>query len=145
MKRSATRSRSLVVTPGRALPRSSDRQRASTCPAAAIRSISSADLVTITPRRSSELVLEPQRGQRRPDVVVDLRRRAASVEAPQEVALLVVVDQRAGLLVVDGKPMLDSLRLVVVALDQLRAVAIALVRLLRGIEFHVVEVAVRRA
>ena len=49
---------------------------------------------------------------------MDLVGRARAVEAAQQPALLVPVDQRLGLLVVDGEPLLDGLRLVVVALDR---------------------------
>src|SRR5437868_6319159 len=119
MKRSAAWSSSSVVTPGRALLRSIVRQRASTWPAASIRSISSGDFLTIMLQRSlevshgsdepSKLVLEPERCDGRANVVVHLARRARGVEAPQDALLVVVVHERRRLLVVDLEPPLDRL------------------------------------
>src|SRR3954453_21679270 len=106
MNFSAALSSSPVVTPVRALPRSIERQRASTRPASAIFSISSGVFRTITgdsvvAAERLELVLEPQRGEGRPDVVVHLAGRALAVEAPEEILVVVAVDQRARLVVVD--------------------------------------------
>src|SRR3954466_10242514 len=153
MKRSAALSSSPVVTPARAFWRSMLRQRASTRPAAAIWSISSGDLRTITLRSDFrapvalglQLVLEPQRGQCRADVVVHLARRALAVEAAQDALLLVALDQRRGLLVVDLEPVLDGLRLVVVALHEPRPVLIADALVLRRVVLDVVVVAVLHA
>src|SRR4051794_23064678 len=130
MNFSAAWSSSPVVTPVRAFPRSMLRQRASTRPAAAICSISSGVFRTITEDSvvaggRLELVLEPQRRQRGPYVVVHLAGRALAVEAAQHALLLVAVHERARLVVVDLEPVLDGLRLVVVALHELRAVLVA--------------------
>ena len=122
MNFSAASSSSPVVTPGRALPRSSRWQRASIRPEAAIASISSGVLRMIA---TSELLFEAEGGKRGPDVAVHLVGRAGAVEAAQQPLLLVVVDQRLGLLVEDVEPVLDRLLLVVVALDQRRAVLVA--------------------
>src|SRR3954471_6464952 len=150
MNFSAALSRSPVVTPVRALPRSMLRQRASTRPAAAIFSISSGVFRTITEdsvvaASLLELVLEPQRCERGPDVVVDLAGRAFAVEAPEQVLVLIAVDERARLVVVDLEPVLDGVGLVVVALHELRAVLVADAFVLRRVELDVVEVAVLRA
>src|SRR4051812_42816167 len=147
MNFSAALSSSPVVTPVRALPRSMLRQRASTRPAAAICSISSGVFRTITKDSvvaggRLELVLEPQRRQRGPYVVVDLAGRALAVEAAQDALLLVAVHERARLVVVDLEPVLDGLRLVVVALHELRAVLVADALVLRRVELDVVEVPV---
>src|SRR5215208_3472970 len=141
MNFSAARSSSPVVIPGRALPRSRDRQRASTRPAAAILSISSGVFRTIT---VLELRLELQGGQCGPDVPVDLVRRAGAVESPQQALVLVPLDHRLGLLVVDVEPLPHGLGLVVVPLLQARAILVADPLLLRGIELHVIGVLVLR-
>src|SRR4051794_20584060 len=106
MNFSAALSRSPVVTPVRAFPRSMLRQRASTRPAAAIFSISSGVFRTITGREPSclpwlELVLEAKRGEGRAYVIVHLAGGALAVEAAQEVLLLVAIDERLRLFVVD--------------------------------------------
>src|SRR2546423_12969157 len=107
MKRSAARSSSSVVTPGRALPRSIVRQRASTRPASAIFSISSGVLRRITgqaySRPSLQLLLHSQRRHRGPDVVVHLGWWPRSVEAPEDALLLVALLERLWPLVVDGQ------------------------------------------
>ncbi len=87
------------------------------------------------------LVFEPQRRHRRAHVVVHLGGRARAVEAAQEVAALVVVDERLGLLVVDGQPLADRLGLVVVALDQRGAVDVAAIGMLGRVEVDVVDAA----
>src|SRR3954471_3801912 len=111
---SAARSRSAVVTPSRTLPSSSLSVRTRMAPAAAILSISSGVLRMITApyrvrarggrarsRGRSVLVLHAQRRDRRPEVIVDLGRAAGAIEAVQDVALVVVVDERRGLIAVD--------------------------------------------
>src|SRR5262245_14018386 len=90
-------------------------------PARAIASSSAGVFRTILSGRStgdSDLVFEAQRRHRRPEPVVHLSGRAAPVEAPQQAALVVVLDQRRGLLVVDLEPVADRRLVVVVALDQ---------------------------
>jgi hypothetical protein len=68
--------------------------------------------------------------------------RATAVEAAEVAAALVVVDQRRGLLVVDLEPLLDGLRLVVVALNEPRAVLVADALVLGGVVVDVVDVLV---
>src|SRR3954453_14215785 len=150
MNFSAAWSSSAVVTPSRILEASSFIVRAWMGPAAAILSISCGDFLMITAGRGRsaarlELVFEAQRGDRRPDVVVDLGGRAGAVEAPQQVAALVVLDERLGLVVVDGQALGDRLRLVVVALDELGAVLVADALTLGRVELDVVGVPVLRA
>src|SRR5918997_4906419 len=128
---SAARSRSSVVMPGRIFVSTSFSVRTRIAPAAAIASISAGLFLMIMrpggpppaaqydlrnrpvagpPPAPLELVLEAQRGDRRPDVVVDLGGRTRAVEAPQEPALLVVLDERRGRCVVDLEPLADDLR-----------------------------------
>src|SRR5919197_3792850 len=142
---SAARSRSAVVTPSRTLPSSILSVRTRMAPAAAILSISSGVLRMITapyrvrgrspaPVVLSELVLEAQCRDRRPQVVVHLGRAARAVEAVQQVALVVVVHERRGLLAVDLEPVANRLLAVVVALRERLAVDVAdLVVLRRGV------------
>src|SRR3954451_1992619 len=141
MNFSAASSRSAVVTPSRTFAASSSRVLTRISPAAAMRSISSGVFLTITARLRLELVLEPERGDRRADVVVDLGRRAGAVEASQQAALLVERDELGRLVVVDPQALADGLGLVVVALRQLGAVLIADPLLLGRVELDVVGVA----
>src|SRR5215210_2861023 len=114
---SAARSRSAVVTPSRTFDSRSRSVRTRMAPAAAILSISSGVLRMITARyrvraRSpwasrSELVLHAERGDRRPEVVVDLGRAARAVEAVQDVAAVVVLDERRRLVAVDLQALAD--------------------------------------
>src|SRR4051812_19797335 len=147
MNFSAAWSSSAVVTPSRTLPAMSFIVRAWMAPAAAIRSISCGDFLMITAcggagpcSRALELVLEPQGRDRRPDVVVHLGRRARPVEVAQQVAALVVLDERLGLVVVDRQALADRLGLVVVALDELGAVLVADALVLGRVELDVVGV-----
>ena len=66
---------------------------------------------------------------------------ARAVDAAQQAALVVVGDERLGLGVVDLEPLLDDLRLVVVALDEARAVDVAAAFVLRRIGLDVVHAA----
>src|SRR5579875_2083494 len=152
MNRSAARSSSAVLTPGRIFAASRFIARARICPAAAIRSISWGLFLMITarpsPRRSQELrprrshvLLEAQRRDHRTDMVMHLAGAARAVDPAQQPALVVVLDQRLGLLVVDRQPSAHHLGLVVIALDQARAVLVADALALRGIVLHVVVVA----
>src|SRR4051812_13579857 len=145
MNFSAAWSSSAVETPSRILPAISFIVRAWMAPAAAIFSISAGDFLMITAsgscRERLELVFEAQRRDRGTDVVVHLGRRARAVEPAQQVAALVVVDERLGLVVVDGEALADRLRLVVVALDQLGAVQVAATLLLGRVEVDVVDAA----
>src|SRR3954470_7819701 len=104
MNFSAAWSRSRVVTPARTLPSSSRSVRTRMSPAAAIFSISSGVFLMITARSSLQgaldLLFEAKRGERRPDVIVHLRRAACALEALEDAAVVVEVDQRLGLLVV---------------------------------------------
>src|SRR4029079_14120913 len=98
MNFSAALSSSPVVTPGRILPARRSIVLTRMAPAAAILSISAGDFLMITV--ASESLFEPERGEGRADVVVDLHLVARTVEAAQPAALLVVVDQRLCLIVV---------------------------------------------
>src|SRR5437764_144362 len=130
MNFSAAWSSSPVVIPGRVFAFSIVRQRASTRPAAAIFSISSGVLrgITLTsverpaawrlPDGRLQLVLQPEGGEGGANVVVDLARRACAVESAEHGGLVIALDQRRGLLVVDLEPVLDRVGLVVVALDE---------------------------
>src|ERR1700712_2993645 len=110
---SAAWSSSAVDTPSRILPAMSFMVRAWMAPAAAIFSISAGDFLMITATRL-ELVFEPQRRDRRPDVGVDL----------------------------PGRARLDRLRRVVVALDELGAGLVADALVLGRVEVDVVGVPV---
>src|SRR4051794_17078853 len=153
---SAARSRSAVVTPSRTLPSMSLSVRTRMAPAAAILSISSGVLRMITsPHRVRArgrrarfrpvlvLVLHAQRGDRRAEVVVDLGRAAGAVEAVQDVALVVVVDERRGLVAVDLQAPAHRLLFVVLALAERLAVDVADLVVLRRVVLEVVGVAVR--
>src|SRR3954469_17725174 len=141
MNFSAAASRSSVLTPGRTLPASRSMVRTRISPARAILSIS-AEVFLMIIGGASEPLFEPQRREGGPDVVVDLGGAARAVEAPQQALLLVVVDQRLGLLMVRREPLLDHLRLVVLALLERAAAEVAHVVDLRGIERHMLDVAV---
>src|SRR3954447_14523223 len=141
MKRSAAWSSWSVVTPGRTLPASRSMVRTRMSPARAILSISAGVFLMII--GGSESLFEPQRREGGPDVVVDLGGAARAVEAPQQALLLVVVDQRLGLLMVRREPLLDHLRLVVLAQLEGAAAEVAHALGLRGVERHVLDVAVR--
>src|SRR3954447_862860 len=104
MNFSAASSRSRVVTPSRTLPSTSCSARTRIDPAAAILSISSGDFLMIIAIRRSQLVFEAKRGDRRPDVVVDLGGRALAVEPLEAPAVLVKIDRGRGLLLVDREP-----------------------------------------
>src|SRR3954453_20540046 len=153
---SAARSRSAVVTPSRTLPSSSLSVRTRMAPAAAILSISSGVLRMITsPHRVRArgrwarfrpvlvLVLHAQRGDRRAEVVVDLGRAAGAVEAVQDVALVVVVDERRGLVAVDLQARAHRLLAIVLALRKRFAVDVANPVVLRRVVLDVVRVAIR--
>src|SRR3954452_7931552 len=141
MKRSAALSSSPVVMPGRILPASSSIVLTRMAPAAAMWSISAGDFLTIMTKRLQAL-FEPQGGERGADVVVDLHLVARPVEAPQQPALLVVVDERLGLVVIGGQALADRLGLVVLALAERPPALVALVVVLRGVVLDVVEVPV---
>src|SRR3954464_4037753 len=108
MNFSAASSSSLVVTPGRALERSIRRQRAWIRPASAIASICSDVLRMIMPRYMIQpvsylhLLLASQGGEDRVDAFLDLVRGMLAVHGVEDATLLVVVDQRRGLLAVLG-------------------------------------------
>src|SRR5829696_2671898 len=149
---SAARSRSAVVTPSRTLPSRSLSVRTRMAPAAAILSISSGVLRMITSpyrvrargrRPRLELVLHAERGDRRAEVVVHLGRAARAVEAVEDVVLVVVVDERRGLVPVHLQALADRLLPVVLALAQRLAVDVADLVVLRRVVLDVVRVAVR--
>src|SRR5204863_6773899 len=137
MNRSAASSSSAVVTPGWHFERSIRTQRAWSAPAAAIRSICSAVFRMIT---RLELLFHAERGEHRPDAVVDLLRRQCAVDRPQEPPLLVVGDQRLRLPVVLHEPVTDHLRLVVVADLELGSADVADPFVLGRIELDVEDV-----
>src|SRR4051794_7694814 len=153
---SAASSRSAVVTPSRTFDSSSLSVRTRMAPAAAILSISAGGLRVITARYRvrararraaggprSEHVLHAERLDRRAEVVVDLGRAARAVEAAQDVAVVVVLDERRGLVAVDVEPRADRLLAVVLALVQRLAVDVAAVVVPRRVVLDVVHVAVR--
>src|ERR687895_211666 len=115
MNFSAAWSSSSVVTPGRTLPASRSIVRTRMSPARAILSISAGVFLTII---GSEALFEAQRRERGADVVVDLGRGPRAVEAPQQALLIVVVDERLGLRVVDLEPRPDLAGVVVLAAEQ---------------------------
>src|SRR5882757_2741890 len=112
MNFSAASSSSLVVTPGLVCERSMRRQRAWILPASAIASICSEVLRMIMPRymvSSSHplLFLPAQGGKDSVDQLLDLIRGATAVNLIQDATLLVVVDQRLGLLPVLHQAIFD--------------------------------------
>src|SRR4051794_16113291 len=116
MNFSAAPSSSAVVMPGRILPASRSIVRTRMAPAAAIFSISAGDflmIIAVPMVRRSQPLFEPQRRERRADVVVHLDLVPRPVEPAQESALLVVADQRLGELVVGLQALGDLLGLVV--------------------------------
>src|SRR5215217_49659 len=137
MNFSAAWSSSSVVTPGRILPASRSMVRTRMAPAAAILSISAGDFLTIM--GASESFFEAQRGERRADVVVHLDLVARAVESTQQPALLVVVLQRLGLVVIGLQPLGNLVRLVVLALLERLAALIAPGVVLGRVELDVVE------
>src|SRR5579872_2952716 len=154
MKRSAAWSSSCVLTPWRTLPASRFMVLTRIAPAAAMRSTSSGLFLMITtaPVRNpsqcesrsdshSHVVLQAQGRDHGADVVVDLGLIACPVDAAHQALGVVVVDQRLGLVVVDLQSPLDHVGLVVVALDQARAVLVANAVVLRRVELDVVVVA----
>src|SRR3954463_15722457 len=143
MNFSAAASSSPVVTPGRIFAASRSIVRTRISPARAILSISAGDFLTIIARSSLEAFFQAQRRQRRPDVVVDLDLVPGAVEAPEQPALLVVLLERLGLLVVGGEPLLDRLGPVVLALVQRLAALVAALVVLGRVVRDVVQVPVR--
>src|SRR5919204_4108021 len=141
MNRSAALSSSCVVAPGGPLPARRSMVRTRISPARAIFSISAGVFLMII--GGSEPLFEPQRREGGPDVVVDLGRAARAVEAAQQAFVLVVVDQRLGLLMVRRESLLDHLGLVVLALLERPPAEVAHVVDLRRVERHGLDVAVR--
>src|SRR4051812_29913364 len=137
MKRSAAWSSSSVVTPGRTLRDSRSSTFVWMAPAAAMASISAGDFLMITTpqcrtdrlpvRRPARLqaLFEAQRRQRLADVRVHVLGVARAVEAVQQPRIVVAVDQRLGLPVVDVEAVAGRLPPVVVSLDERRAVGVA--------------------
>src|SRR5712691_933680 len=116
MNSSAIWSSRIVVTPARTSAASRSWQAASTSPAAAIASISPADLRTIPRRSGGDGEPLCRRRDGRLDLGIDLVHRALALDLAQEAALAVVVDQGGGLLIVDRQAVLNRLRPIVVAL-----------------------------
>src|SRR5947209_3578451 len=94
--------------------------RATTRPASRMSAISLSLLYWIM--RAPSAAVGPQRRDRPVGHVVDGPHR---VDTDEQTLLRVVADERRGLLVVDLEPVPDRLRLVVVALEQLTAAAVA--------------------
>src|SRR4051794_32418912 len=140
MNFSAASSSSPVVTPGLIFPATRFIVLTRIAPAAAIRSISSGVFLMIT-CAPLDIFLEAKRRNHRPDVVVNLGRLARAVDPPHQPPLVVVLDERLGLVVVDLEAVANDLGLVVVALDQPRAVLVADIVVLGRIELDVVVVA----
>src|SRR5579875_3813300 len=145
MNFSAAWSSSPVLTPGRILPASRFIVLTRMSPAAAIRSISSGLFLMITACSETvgrlDVILQPQGRDHGSDVVVHLGLLARPVDAAHQPPLVVVVDERLCLIMVDAQPVLDDLWLVVVALDQPRAVLVAHPLVLGRVELDVVVVA----
>src|SRR5581483_8296566 len=99
MNFSAAWSSSAVVTPGRIFPASRLMVLTRIAPAAAMRSISCGVFLMIT----SDVLFEAKRGDHRADVIVHVGRRPGSVDAAHQSLVVVVVDQRCRLLVVDAQ------------------------------------------
>src|SRR5581483_4061734 len=137
MNFSAAWSSSAVVTPGRIFPASRLMVLTRIAPAAAIRSISCGVFLMIT----SDVLFEAKGGDHRPDVIVYFGRRPRAIDPAHKALLVVVVDQRRGLLVVDPQPILDHVGLVIVTLNESRAVLVADAVVLGRIELQVVVVA----
>src|SRR5215218_8319217 len=136
MNFSAAASSSPVVTPGRILPASRSIVLTRIAPAAAILSISAGDFLMIM---ASETFFEAQSGEGRADVVMDLDLVLRPVEPPEQAAVVVVVDQRLGLLMVGLESLLDLVGLVVGALAQRLAALVALALVLGRVEVDVVQ------
>src|SRR4051794_32641232 len=119
MKRSAAWSSSSVVTPGRTLRDSRSSTLVWMAPAVAMASISAGDFLMITTiqcrpgerRPGLQPLFEHERGERLADVRVHVLRRPRAVEAVQQPCLVVALDQRLGLRVVDVEAPLDGLGL----------------------------------
>src|SRR3954468_1589505 len=143
MNFSAASSSSLVVTPGRAFDRSIRRHRAWILPASAISSTCADVLRKIMPRYiSPSLLFLSAEGRDDPvNPLLDLVRGLPAIHAVQDATLVVVVHQGLGLFAVLREAILDHLRLVVVADDQVGAVDVADPILLRWVELDVVDVA----
>src|SRR5205807_2920278 len=121
MNLSAAVSSSPVVTPGLILEANRFIVRTRIEPAAAMRSISSSVFLMITRwARRLEVFLEAQGGDDGPNVVVDVGRIPGAIDPPHQPPLVVVADHGLGLVVVDPEPVLDHLRLVIVALHEPR-------------------------
>src|SRR5579859_2375314 len=123
---SAARSRSRVLTPGRILAASRLIVLTRMSPVAAMRSISSGVFLMITVLRAYsgalEILLQPEGGDHGPNVVMDIGRLAGAIDPAQKAPLVVIVDHGGGFLVVHPQPVLNHIGLVIVALDQPRAV-----------------------
>ena len=118
MNSSAARSSSPVVTPGRARSRSSASVRATTEPAAAMRSSSRRDLrrITTAPARARPATRSAS---------TSARSRAPSIVTIGRAERAVVLAHRPRLLLEDGHAVADDVLAVVVAVVQLGAVDVA--------------------
>src|SRR3954451_10342834 len=114
MSSSAMSSSRCVVTPAATSACSASWVRCSTAPDAAIASISPG-VFGMGPRGrwaavATWLALAFRRRDVRDDLIMDLVRCPLPVDLAQEATGAVVVDERSGLLIVDGQPVLDRLR-----------------------------------
>src|SRR5437773_4534641 len=123
MCRSARRSSSPVLTPGRSSDSTSARTSATTRPARRIRAISAGDLTVNCRERATAMSADgPDAGQHVADRIGDLRDGAPAVDGRENPPLAVVGDDvvQGGKLL--GEPGADRLHAIVVALVEWRAV-----------------------
>src|SRR5687768_6406216 len=142
MKRSAASSSSAVVAPGRTLEASIRMQREWTAPAAAIFSSWSGVLRMIIRYTLGDVLFELEGREQSANPLADLVRRHLPVDPAQQTGVLVVGDERLGLLRVLVESVADHLGLVVVTDDQLAAVDVADALLGGRVELDVEDVAV---
>src|SRR6266508_2743700 len=108
-----------------------------TAPACRMRSISRPFLI-VTAIGSCRLLTSRGPRDRSEDIVRDVFDRPITVHLHELAALAVKVEQRRGLLIVQGEPSPDRLRSVIFALDQPASVAITHARHIRRVEDDVV-------
>src|SRR5437764_4115270 len=136
---SASASRSAVLTPGATASASRARAAATTRPASPILANCSGVLYSMS--SSGVRMSSTVRAQRVDRADRDVLDRAGGVDADQLALGAVVVDQRRGLVVVLAQPLGDHFGLVVVALVQVAAAAVADVPVGRRLELEVPDLA----
>src|SRR5438045_6507451 len=139
MVSSASASRSAVLTPGATASASLASLAATTRPASRI--LVSCSGVLYSMSRLVVRTLSTVRAQRVDRPYRHILDRSGCVDPHQLALCAVVVDQRRGLLRVLAQPLGDDLGLVVVALVQLTAAAVAGLRLARRLELDVPDLA----